>query len=74
VALSSELLPIMNNGEWNDFDHVITDDEFWFYFEYLDEAIEVQSRDEVPERIQQNFDTEKCLISIIWPVNGIHRL
>jgi hypothetical protein len=28
----------------------------------------------VPERIKQKIDTEKCLISVIWSVNGIHSL
>jgi hypothetical protein len=33
-----------------------------------------QSRDEVPERISQKIDSEKCLISVLWSVNGIHSL
>jgi hypothetical protein len=32
------------------------------------------SQDEVSERIKQRFDAEKCLISIIWSLNGIHSL
>jgi hypothetical protein len=32
------------------------------------------SRDEVPERIKRKIDIRKCLISIIWSVNGVHSL
>jgi hypothetical protein len=31
-------------------------------------------RDELPQRIKQKIDTEKCLVSILWLVNGIHTL
>jgi hypothetical protein len=32
------------------------------------------SRDTLPERIRRGIDTEKCLISVVWSVYGIHHL
>jgi hypothetical protein len=32
------------------------------------------SRDEVPGTVSQKVDTEKSLLSLLWPVNGIHDL
>jgi hypothetical protein len=32
------------------------------------------SRDEVPETIKETINTKKCLISVIWSMNGIHSL
>jgi hypothetical protein len=37
-------------------------------------SIWASSQDEVPERVSQAIDTEKCLISILWFVNGNHSL
>jgi hypothetical protein len=45
-----------------------------FYFEYLYQSVLAPSRDEVPEKLKQKIDTEKCLILVIWSVNGIHSL
>jgi hypothetical protein len=32
------------------------------------------SSDELPERMRQKIDGEKCLISILWGLNRIHSL
>jgi hypothetical protein len=40
----------------------------------INQSIWAPSRDEVPERIKQEIDTEKWLISVLWSVNGIHSL
>jgi hypothetical protein len=56
------------------FIQIITCDESWFYFEYLHQSVWAQSRNDIPERIKQRINTEKCLVSIIWSVNGIHSL
>jgi hypothetical protein len=56
------------------FEYVITGDEFWFYSYNRPDAAWAASRDELPERIEGKIDTEKCLISVLWSLNGIHHL
>jgi hypothetical protein len=41
---------------------------------YPRDLIWTPSRDEVPERLRQKINTEKCLISLLWSVNGIYDL
>jgi hypothetical protein len=55
-----------------DFECVITGDELRFSsYKPPDKAWEA-SRDELPERIKRKIDRGKCLISLLWSVNGIH--
>jgi hypothetical protein len=72
AGLSSELLEVLTSQGRNEFDHVIMGDESRYYFESPHAEMWAPSRDEVPERIKQGSDTEKCLMSIILSVNKIH--
>jgi hypothetical protein len=74
ISLSTDLLRILKQSQKTGFANIITGDELWFYFEYPHQLVWAPSRDEVPERFKQKLDTEKCLISVIWSVNGIHSL
>jgi transposase len=74
VTLSHEILAILESDRRNSFRNVIIGDESWFLVYYPRDSIWAQSRDEVPERIRQKIDSEKCLISVLWSVNGIHSL
>jgi transposase len=74
VALSHELLAVLERDRRNQFRNVVTGDESWFFLYYSHDSIWTQSRDEVPERISQKIDTEKCLLSVLWSVSGIHSL
>jgi hypothetical protein len=65
---------VLCREQQNNFDHVITGDESWFFIHYPNESVWAGSRDEVPARIKQTIDTEKCLISVLWSANGIHSL
>jgi hypothetical protein len=57
------------------FQGIFTGDDSWFFLYYLCDSIWAASRDdELPQRIRQKIDTEKCLISILWSVNGIYSL
>jgi hypothetical protein len=58
----------------SDFQRIITEDESWFFLYYLRGSIWAVSRDELPQRIKQKTDTEKCLVSVLWSVNGIYSL
>jgi hypothetical protein len=74
VSLSTNLLKVLKEYQKNGFTQVITGGESLFCFDYLHQSVWVPSRDEVPEIIRQRIDAEKCLISIIWSVNGINNL
>jgi hypothetical protein len=74
VTLSHKILAVLESDRRNSFQNVIIGDEFWFFLYYHRDSIWAQSRDEVPERINQKIDSEKCLISVRWSVNGIHSL
>jgi hypothetical protein len=74
VTFSRALLELLRREQENNFEHVVTGDESWFVLHYPNESIWVESRDEVPVRIKQTIDAEKCLISILWFVSGIHSL
>jgi hypothetical protein len=62
---------VLQNVHSTGFQSAITGDESWFFLYYPRYSIWALSRDEVPERVSQRIDTEKCLISLLWPVNGI---
>jgi histone-lysine N-methyltransferase SETMAR len=53
---------------------IITGDKFWFFLYYPRDFTWPASRNDLPEKIRQKIDTEKCLISILWSVYGIHSL
>jgi hypothetical protein len=74
VTFSRALLEVLRREQQNNFDHVITGDESWFFIDYPNESVWAGSRDEVPIRIKQTIDTEMCLISVLWSANGIHSL
>jgi hypothetical protein len=60
-----DLLRVLEKDEKKGFAQIITCDEFWFYFEYLYQLVWAQSRNNIPEKIKQRIDTEKCLVSVI---------
>jgi transposase len=74
VTYSRALLEQLTEAQQDDFQHVVTGDESWFFLFYPRESAWVESRFDLPERTKAKFDTEKCLISILWSINGIHSL
>jgi hypothetical protein len=74
VSLSTDLLRILQENQKTDFASVMRDNESWFLFEYPHQSIWVSFRDEVPEKIKRKNHIEKCLISLILLVNGMHSL
>jgi hypothetical protein len=47
------------------FQRIITGDESWFFLYCPRDSVWAASRDELPQRIKQKIDTEKCLVSIL---------
>jgi transposase len=74
VSTSSQLLTLLQAEAEEEFAHVITGDESWFFLHYSHDSMWAESADQLPVRVKQTIDTEKCLISILWSVNGIHSL
>jgi hypothetical protein len=74
ATLSHGILSILSSVCSPGFQSVITGDQSWFFICYFHDSIWASSRDEVPERVSQKIDTEKCLISLLWSVSGIHSL
>jgi hypothetical protein len=72
MTFSHRLLEILKKDKEKDFRNGLAGNESWFYFEYLHHSAWAISRDEMSEIIKHKIDTEKCLVSIIWSVNGIH--
>jgi hypothetical protein len=52
----------------------MTGDESLFFLHSPDDSAWIGSRDELPVQIKPEIQAEKCLISVIWLVNGIDSL
>jgi hypothetical protein len=74
VSLPHGILSVLQSVRFTGFQRVISGDESCFFLYYLCGSIWASSRDKVPERFSQRNNTEKCLISLLWSVNGIHSL
>jgi hypothetical protein len=74
VAMSNQLLEIAQHCQATDFVNFLSEDESWFLLEHPHYGIETESRDEVREILMTKIGTEKCMISIIWSISGIHSL
>jgi hypothetical protein len=74
VTYSRQLLATLEQQRPMDFEHIITEDESWFYLCNPPDSAWAKSRDMDPERIRRKIDTELRLISVLWSVNGIHHL
>jgi hypothetical protein len=58
----------------NRFYEVLSRGKPWFFLEYPHDGVWAASRDEIPEIPMAKIETEKCMISIIWSISGIHSL
>jgi transposase len=74
VSTSALLLPALEEAQLTDFDRLITGNESGFYLSYPHQSALAVSRDQLPENVSQKIDTEKCLTSVVWSINGIHSL
>jgi hypothetical protein len=74
VSYSKLLLVALMEQKASSFQRIITGDEPWLLFYYARHSVWVTSRDGRPQHIKKKNDMEKCLVSILWSVNGIHSL
>jgi hypothetical protein len=74
VTYSRQLLATLEQQQPMDFEYIITGDESLFYLYNPSDSAWPESRDTLPERIRRKIRTNKCLISVLWSVTGIHHL
>jgi hypothetical protein len=68
------LLTALMEEKASDSQRIVTRNELWFFLDYPCDSIWAASRDEPPQRIKQKIDRGKCLVSVLWLVNGIRNL
>jgi hypothetical protein len=74
VSTSSPVLVALEEAQSTGFARPITGDDSWFHLVYPHESAWAASRDQLPENVSQTIDTQKCLISVLWSIHGIHSL
>jgi hypothetical protein len=74
VSYSKLLLIALVGQKASDSQWIITGDESWFFPYYPCDSVWTASHDELSQRIKQKTTMEKCSVSILWSVHGIHGL
>jgi hypothetical protein len=74
MTYSSLRLKVVEDPQRIGLERIITGDESWFCSYYLHDSACRVSRGGLLERVTQKTDTEKCRMSILWSVNGMHSL
>jgi hypothetical protein len=73
-SYSNLLLTTLMKQKASGFQQTITGEQSWLFLYYAGDSVWAVPRDEPPQRIKQKINTEKCLVLILWSVNGIHSL
>jgi AraC-like DNA-binding protein len=74
VALSRELLSMLDREETRDWRNIITLDESWFYLCTDHELIWLAPGRMVPERERHMIQSLKSMITVAWNTSGFHVL
>jgi hypothetical protein len=74
VTFFEELLEVVRHAKETNFEHLLTGDESWFYYQDLHDSAWAPSRVTLPTRTSKKIQTKSCLVSIIWSTFGIHSL
>jgi hypothetical protein len=53
---------------------IITENEPWFFLYHPCDSDWGTSRDEFSQRVRHKINTQNCLVSILWSVNGVQSL
>jgi hypothetical protein len=70
VTTSTEMLRILQKQEPANFARIITGDESWFFLEYLRNRVWRPGEEKTPERVSQQIDTEKHMLTICCSTMG----
>jgi hypothetical protein len=74
VSDSKVLLKALMEQKASGLQRIITGNESHFFLAYPPDSVWAASHDELPQHIKQKIDMGKCLVLILWSVNGIHSL
>jgi hypothetical protein len=58
--------------EWNNYCNLVTGDERWFALEFQHSAKWSVSRDDVSQKVRQQIDVMKFMLTVMWGVDGFH--
>jgi hypothetical protein len=64
----------VHHAKETNFEHLLTGDGLWLYYEYPRGSTWVSLTATFPTRKAQKIQTKKCLVSIIWSTSSIHSL
>jgi hypothetical protein len=71
IRKCQELLPLLERMEGNKFRNIITGNGSRFTREYQHAARWSPSYEEMPERARRQIGTKKCILTVIWGVDGL---
>jgi hypothetical protein len=64
VTFSEELLQVVHHVKEINFEHLLTDDESWFYYEEPHDSASAPSTATLPTRKMQKIKTKTCMVSV----------
>jgi hypothetical protein len=74
ITVSHHLPQVLELDEQQNFRNLVTADESWFLLETSVTSGRSQSRHNLPSQPRQQFQTEKCLLLVIWSPDGLHSI
>jgi hypothetical protein len=67
-----ELLPTLKAHEKNKFRRFVSRNESWFTLEFHHSTKWSVSRDDVPQKVKQQIEAQKFMLTVIWGIDGFH--
>jgi hypothetical protein len=67
-----ESLPILKAHERNKFQRFATGDENWLTLKFHHYTKWSGSRDDGPQKVNQQIGTQKIILTFIWGIDGFH--
>jgi transposase len=69
---ASEMLPILEEAARNNWKHLITGDESWFFLSQLPSRMWSLTKETVETNVRRNFQCEKIMFTIMWNPHGFY--
>jgi hypothetical protein len=66
------MLPFLHVAEQDDWHHLVTGDESWFFFDISPHRVWTLSRDDVATKSRQQIQSKKFMFMIIWNPTGFY--
>jgi hypothetical protein len=70
IETCQELLPVLKTHEKNKHQRFVTRDESWFTLEFHHSTEWNVSRDDAFQKVKQQTGTQKCMLTVIWGIDG----